>query len=89
MNVPPVRPAAGFDQPCRLEQPQGVLDGRPADAEHHGELAFRRKRLARLDQAKRDVPANLLGHVLVRAQLVDALESERSRPRIRWRGGPP
>jgi len=53
-----------------------VLDRRPSDAEHDGELTFRGERLARLDQAKRDVAADLLSHVLVGAQLVNSLESK-------------
>ena len=69
-------PAPRLDESGRLEQPQGVLDGRPPDAEHGGELAFRGQRLARLDQAERDVAADLLRHVLMGAQLVNPLEAQ-------------
>ena len=46
-NVPPRTAAAGLDQPVGLEQAQRVLDRRPADAEHRGELPLRRAALRR------------------------------------------
>ena len=57
-----------------------------ADAEHRGELALRRERLARSDEAERDVPADLLGDVLVRAQLLDRVEAH-PRPATRRLSG--
>src|SRR5581483_11259129 len=57
-----------------LEQAHRVLDRGAADAEHRRQLALGRQRLARRYQPQRDLAADLLGHVLVRAELLDRLE---------------
>ncbi len=68
----PVSTAPRFDQPRRLQHPERVLDRRPADAEHHGQLTLGRQRLP-------DVTANLLGHVFMCPQLLDPLEADARR----------
>jgi len=58
------------------EHSDRLLDGGPADAEHRGELAFWRKRLAGGNEPKNDLPADLLGDVLVGALLFETLEAD-------------
>ena len=76
------RPAApGLDEVVGLEDTQGSLDRRAPHPEHRRELALRGQGLARRDQPQRDMAADLLGDVLVCAQLLDPLEANLVVPR--------
>ena len=78
-ECPAASTASGLDQPAGLQHSERVLDRRPADAEHHGQLAFGGQRLTWLDQTQRDVAADLFGHVFMRPQLLDPLEADARR----------
>ena len=59
------------------EQPDRLLHGRAPDPEAGRELALGRQRLAGRDQPQDDLAADLLGDVLVRPLLLEALEPDR------------
>ena len=62
------------DQPIGLEHPDRKLDRHPPDPEQPCQFSFRWKCLARRDDAKANLPPDLLGDVLMRPLLLDCAE---------------
>lgn len=56
---------AGLEQADQLEDPDGVADGGPADAEPLGQLAFRGQSVAGVETAVDDEPADPFGNLFV------------------------
>jgi hypothetical protein len=75
----PVPAPTALDHVVVDQHADRLLHGGAADAEHRCELPFRWERLAGRDEPKNDLPADLLGHVLVRPLLLEALEANQVR----------
>ena len=64
----------GLEDPHHLQRAHGVADRAAADAQLRHQLALGRKKVARLQRALGDHAADLLGDLLVAADLADRLE---------------
>jgi hypothetical protein len=63
-------------EPVAFEYLYGLLDGRPSDSEHPGQLSLRRQGLACRKEAEINLPAYLLRRVFVSARLLDRFEMD-------------